>query len=234
MTRDRTPAPRAGNVEIDAFLKKVAETPAPQGRSGRGRLIFAMDATASRQPSWDRACHVQAEMFAATAALGGLDVQLVWYRGHGECKVTPFASDPQALSRRMQGVACLGGLTQIGRVLNHAIKETERRPVDALVFVGDAAEEDVDRLSDYAGRLGLLRVPVFVFHEGGDPGARYAFQQIAKLSGGAYCAFDSSSADQLKQLLGAVAAYAAGGRRALEDYGRRQGGAALRLLADLR
>jgi hypothetical protein len=37
----------------------------------------------------------------------------------------------------------------------------------------------------------------------------------------------------LRALLGAVAAYAAGGRRALADYGKRAGGAALLLTRQL-
>jgi len=80
----------------------------------------------------------------------------------------------------------------------------------------------------------LLGVPIFVFHEGGDPIAGAAFRQIAKLSRGAYLSFDLASAERLKELLGAVAVYAAGGYRALADYGERKGGAVLRLTSQLR
>ncbi len=76
--------PNPNRTEIDAFLAKVAATPAPAA-GGRGRLIFALDATMSREPTWDTACHIQAEMFEATRAIGGLDVQLVFFRGFGEC-----------------------------------------------------------------------------------------------------------------------------------------------------
>lgn len=209
----------SGAAEVEAFLRQVAATPArPQG-GRRGRLIFGMDATASRQPSWDRACRIQGEMFEATAELGGLDVQLVFYRGFRECKASPWVSNARDLMDRMTGVSCRGGRTQIGRVLNHALKETRTRKVDALVFVGDCMEEDVDHLCGHAGELGLLGVPAFLFHEGGDPAARLAFRQIARLTGGAYCPFDGASARQLRDLLGAVAAFAAGGRPALEAYG---------------
>ncbi len=223
--------PRAGGGggDVDAFLERVAMTPAPRGAGERGRLIFAMDATASRMPTWDTACHIQGRMFEETEALGGLDVQLVFYRGFGECKSSPWLSDSKALLRRMARVYCVGGHTQIGRVLKHALKETGRRKVNALVFVGDCMEEDVDSLCHYAGELGLLGVPVFVFHEGVDANAALAFQQIARLSGGAYCRFDMGSAEQLRSLLGAVAVFAAGGRRALEDFSNRDGGAALRI-----
>ena len=88
-------------------------------------------------------------------------------------------------------------------------------------------EEEIDDLCHYAGELGLKGVPMFIFHEGNDPVAAQAFRQFVRLTNGAYCRFDSSSANQLKELLAAVAVYAAGGLRALEDYGRRGGGAAV-------
>ncbi|HET8727961.1 MAG TPA: VWA domain-containing protein [Alphaproteobacteria bacterium] len=226
---DRLPTTNTNQSEVDAFLVKLAAAPKPRAAGGRGRLIFAMDATASRQPTWDRACHIQAEMFEATEALGGVDVQLVFYRGFRECRASPFVSSARDLLQRMAGVQCLAGHTQIGRVLNHAAKETRKAKVNALVFVGDAFEEDVDAVGQKAGQLGLLGVPAFVFHEGGDPIAGRVFRQIATLTNGAYCPFDASSAKQLKDLMGAVAVYAAGGRQALEDYGRRRGGEALRL-----
>jgi hypothetical protein len=200
---------------------------------GRGRLIFALDATASRQPSWDRACRLQGEMFEATTALGGLDVKLVFYRGFDECKASRWLSSATELHRVMRAVSCLGGETQIERVLDHAIAETRKQRVGALVFVGDAMEENVDRLCRLSGELGLLGVPIFLFHEGGNPIAASAFRQMAKLSRGAYLAFDAASAERLKELLGAVAVYAAGGYRALADYGKRKGGDVLRLTAQL-
>jgi hypothetical protein len=208
--------------------------PAARPSGGRGRLIFALDATASRQPSWDRACRIQGEMFEATAALGGLDVKLVFYRGFNECKASRWMTNAADLHRAMRSVSCLGGETQIERVLDHAIAEARKERVGAVVFVGDAMEESVDRLSQLAGELGLLGVPVFVFHEGRDGVAANAFQQIAKLSRGAYLSFDLGSADRLKELLGAIAVYAAGGHRALADYSKNKSGEVLRLTAQLR
>lgn len=212
---------KSETADVDAFLAKLKATP-PVGQ-GRGRLIFAMDATASREPTWAQACRIQNEMFSATAALGGLDVQLVFYRGIDECKATGWLSDADALVRRMTAVRCAAGETQLGKVLAHAAREAAKSKVGALVFVGDCMEESVDTVCARAGELGLLGVPAFMFHEGDDMVAAKAFQQIAKLTGGAYCRFDSSSADQLKRLLGAVAAYVAGGAPALEDYSRRTG-----------
>jgi hypothetical protein len=224
------PPAKSSTAEVDAFRRRLAAMPAVNPAGGRGRLLFAMDATASRQPTWDRAQHLQGEMFSETAALGGLDVQLVYFRGFGECRASPWVSDSARLLKAMTSVSCLGGQTQIGRVFAHGIGETKRRKINALVYVGDCMEEDVDALAAQAGELGMLGVPVFVFHEGDDPAARAAFQQFAKLSGGAYCRFDSSSAASLRELLSAVAVYASGGRKALADYAQRAGGE-VRLLA---
>ena len=219
---------QAGSV-IDRFLDKVAATPVPVGGEGKGRLLFAMDATASREPSWDHACQIQGKMFEATAALGGLSVQLTYYRGFNEFRATKWLDNSRALVRHMSAVYCLGGHTQIRKVLKHAIRETKREKLGALVFVGDCMEENVDDLCAMAGELGLLKVPAFMFHEGGETQASLAFRQIARLSGGAYLQFDAHSAAQLKSLLAAVAVYAAGGRRALAKLGKRQGGAALQI-----
>jgi hypothetical protein len=224
---------KTSDPEVADFLNKVAATANAKSAGGSGRLIFAMDATASREPTWDRACHIQGEMFSETAALGGLEVQLVFYRGFGECRASRWARNAQDLLRFMTAVRCLGGQTQIGKVFRHAVRETGKKKVDAIVFVGDAMEEDIDRLCHAAGELGLLGLPVFLFHEGGDPIVRRAFQQIARLSGGAYCPFDSASAQQLRDLLAAVAVYAAGGRRALLDFEGRQSGGQLRLTQQL-
>ena len=177
---------RKGDGDVAAFLEEVRRLPArPEPGGGRGRLVFALDATASREPAWDRACDVQASMFLEAERLGGLDVQLVYYRGFGECRASRWVGQPSELVRLMRSVRCVAGRTQIARVLRHAAGETGRERVHALAFVGDAMEENVDRLCRLAGELGLNGVPVFVFHEGGDPIAAKAFQQIARLSRGA-------------------------------------------------
>lgn len=220
---------KSSHTEVAEFLRKVAATPAVKPTGGRGRLIFAMDATASREPTWDTACHIQGQMFQETAVLGGLDIQLCYYRGLGAFNASPWLSSSPALLRRMTAVFCLGGHTQIEKVLRHTIAETNKKKVNALVFVGDCMEEDLDRLCHLAGQLGLQGVPAFVFHEGGDPIAERAFKQIAHLTRGAYCHFDANSAQQLRDLLSAVAVYAAGGRQALENFGKRKGGVVLQL-----
>jgi hypothetical protein len=232
--RDRLPAKKSSAGEVDAFLSKLARVSPAAPVQGKGRLIFAMDATASREPTWDRACHIQGEMFQETAALGGLQVQLVFYRGFGECKAGPWVDSSTELVRRMTMVRCLGGQTQIRKILKHTLKEAERHRVNALVFVGDCMEEDVDELCHLAGQLGLRGVPAFMFQEGGEPVATRAFRQIARLTNGAYCGFDASSARQLRELLSAVAVFAAGGRTALQDFSDRTGGATRQLTSQVK
>lgn len=198
--------------DVDGFLRTAAAVAEP-GRAAR--LIFALDATMSRQPTWDLAAGVQAGMFEAAASLGSLSVQLVYFRGSGECRSSRWVADPRALSAMMTGIDCRSGPTQIGRVLRHAEAENGRATVRAIVFVGDAMEENIDDLCAVAGRLGLRGVKAFMFHEGGDGAAGQAFAQVARLTGGAALAFDARAPASLAGLLRAVAAYARGGEAAL-------------------
>jgi hypothetical protein len=223
--------PAAGSssaVEVAEFVARLKATPvAPRGR---GRLVFAMDATMSREPTWDMALALQADMFQAVKDVGGLDVQLVYFRGAGECRASRWVSDPGALARLMTTVSCRGGQTQIGKVLSHARGEAEVRKVHALVYVGDAMEENVDELCRRAGELALLGLPVFLFQEGDEERAARAFKEIARLTKGAWCRFDRGSADQLKALLTAVAVYASGGQKALLALSQHSRGSGARLL----
>ena len=237
MGKDRspqTPAPASSRPEIEAFIQRVKSLgPAATG-GGRGRLVFALDATMSRQPTWDSACALQADMFREAASIGGLDIQLVYFRGLGECRASGWVAGAEKLAGLMSGIDCRGGHTQIGKVLSHARQEHGKQRVQALVFVGDAMEEAIDDLCTAAGELGLLGMPVFMFQEGGDPVAESAYREIARLSRGAYCRFDTGAAHELRELLRAVAAYAAGGIKALADLSARKSSGARLLLAQLK
>ncbi len=167
---------RSDKQAIDQFINEVRSLPKQGG--GQGRLIFALDATASREATWDQACHLQSELFMATRDLGGLSIQLCYYRGFGEFKATGF-------------------VTETGQLLN-------------------------------------LRTPVFMFHEGSDAHARAVFQQVSKLSGGAYAPFDRSSPQVLKDLMAAVAVYASGGAKALQDFSSRSSPEVKRLTKQIR
>lgn len=222
----------SANRSVSEFLDKLASVPAVKVSDLPARLVFAIDATASRGPTWERACRIQGQMFESASALGGIEIQLCYYQGADLFYAGSWCASTDHLRREMAAAYCEAGYTQIGRVLRHAEAEAGSRRVNAVVFVGDCMEEHEDELAAAAGRLGIRNVPVFMFQEGNDTVAARTFRKIADLSGGAYCHFDGSSADQLKSLLGAVAAYAAGGRKALEDYGRKQQGRQVLLLID--
>ena len=211
--------------DIAAFVAQ-ARAMSPLTAGAKGRLVFALDATMSRQPTWDMACALQADMFREAAASGSLNIRLVYYRGMSECRASGWISDSAQLARLMSKIDCQGGSTQIGRVLSEARREAVASGVRAVVFVGDAMEEAVDDLCAKAGELGLLKVPVFMFQEGHDGIAEQAFREIARLTGGAWCRFDPGAAAQLRELLRAAAAYAAGGREALLRLSKSGSGAA--------
>jgi hypothetical protein len=213
-SKDTPLAPRGAKDDVSAFVEAARRTPAPT-QGTRGRLIFALDATMSRQPTWDLAQALQGKMFQVAAGLGGLDVQLVYFRGLNECRASNFVSGGQGLAELMGRIQVRGGETQIRKVLVHARDEAKRVKVGALVFVGDAMEENPDRLAALAGELALLGLKAFMFQEGRDPAAQRTFSEIARLTGGAYSAFDAGASARLEALLRAAAAYAAGGSAAL-------------------
>ena len=129
-TGQKQPARATSDAEVADFVRRMKQL-GPRIGTGNGRLLFAMDATMSRQPTWDMALALQADMFEAVKAVGGLDVQLVYFRGAGECRASKWVSDPSALAALMTRVTCAGGYTQIRKVLSHARKEAAAKPVNA-------------------------------------------------------------------------------------------------------
>jgi hypothetical protein len=200
---------------VDKFLAAVASSPA-----ARGNLVFALDATASRERTWDTACQLQAQMFQEVANIGSLSMQLAYFRGPhgvgGECKASRWIDNPADLAAAMSKIRCHAGYTQIGNILDHVSRETLHRKINAMVFVGDACEEKHTTLIEAASRLAKLNVPVFLFQEGRDPDAQRLFEEIARMTRGAYHRFDQGAAQQLRELLRAVAAFSVGGTTALE------------------
>jgi hypothetical protein len=218
-----TTAPTQISPRVAALLNKM--------QAARGRLIFALDATASREATWDMAAQLQASMFEQAAKVGGLDVQLVYYRGADEVRHSSWFTDAHELVSRMHAIRCMAGTTKIAKILRHIRGEHEREKVSAAIFVGDACEETPSTLYDAAAGLG---VPLFVFQEG-DGLALYVdqrgefisehppqkveqiFHELARLTNGAYAKFDAGAAAKLGELLQAVAAFAVGGVTALAN-----------------
>jgi hypothetical protein len=220
----------------DVIAMGSGATPAPR----RGRLIFALDATASRQPTWDLARDLQAKMFRAAAPVGKLDVQLAFYRGQGEdrqCRFSRWLSSGDEVVALMNKIECRGGYTQIGRILKHTLHEHEKAPVQRLIFIGDACEEignwpsayvaadlgleeggEDERevpLAELANALGRAGVPIHIFQEGRDPDVMRLFRMLALRSGGEYHEFNPAKLDLLAEQLGAVARLAVGDAMAI-------------------
>ena len=211
----KPPSGRSSPGEIDRFLQQSRSLAAYVEK--HPRLLFAIDATASRQPTWDSACEIQHQMFTATNNVASLAVQLCYFRGFHDFTASAWLTDSAKLARKMSAVRCEGGHTQIARLLQHAQKEHRKVPIRALVFIGDAIEESPDTLCNLAGQCGLFKLPLFMFQEGRDPTVANTFKDMARLSGGAFANFDHHSASRLATLLGAVARYAAGGKKALDN-----------------
>jgi hypothetical protein len=187
----------------------------------RGRLMFALDATASREPTWAIARELQAKMFREATPIGKLDLRLVFYGGNS-CRKSEWVSSGAELARLMAKIACGAGMTQIGRVLDHVLREHEQAPVQAVTFIGDAMEEEIDMLAHKAAKLGSAGVPIFIFQEGRDSNVRKVFRLLALKSGGAYFEFNSDkpwAVEQLSEQLNAVARLAVGDAEALERIG---------------
>src|SRR4030095_15264694 len=156
--RNLTPA----KASIDQFLAEASRAKVPT-TYGTHRLLFAIDATASRQPTWDLACELHAELFTEAARLGNIAIQLCYYRGLSEFVASRWATTPAQLHDQMGAVQCLGGRTQLNRLLTHAVHQAAAHPVRALVFIGDCFEEDEMETVRLCGPMALLGTPVFRF-----------------------------------------------------------------------
>ena len=210
--------PKTSSGQLGDFLAQVKKTPSRIQRESVGRLVFGMDATASREKTWDNACQIQSKMFRATDDIGAINVQLCYYRGFSEFQCSGWSSSGEELIKEMTNVSCLGGHTQIAKIFKHALEEHRTQKIRALVFVGDALEENADELCYLAGKFGVFNIPIFMFQEGSNGAVMSIFKQVALLSGGAYAPFNSGSVKELQDLLSSVAVFVAGGHKALEKF----------------
>ena len=174
--RPPRPSPGAGLVAA-GDRRRSSSACARSGRrprgGKRGRLIFALDATMSRQPTWDTACALQADMFREAAAAGGLDIQLVYFRGLGECRASGWVAQSERLAASDVG-------DRLPRRPHPNRQGTQPRAPGIQQDSGcrrwSSSATPWRRKSTIcaqaAGELGLLGVPVFMFQEGSDPRRR--------------------------------------------------------------
>lgn len=185
----------------------------------RPRLLFAMDATASREACWNVAKEITGAMFEAVP--GELDVALAYHSGGLLQQMTEFSSQAKAFLDKVQSVRCSAGSTALNQILD---KATQTIGLKAFIYIGDCFEENPTLAVELAEQLKLKGVRCFIFHDvssqlqGYDTkAARKVFEQIAKITGGALLPFDEKSPALVRELLAAISIYATGGIKALEQ-----------------
>jgi hypothetical protein len=192
-----------------------AEPPAETGTPARPRLVFAVDATASREPAWATARQVTDALVKALP--GELDVALAVHGGSRVHTFTAFTDDPAKLRDRAAGVVCEAGLTRLLPILETALK---RPAVRVVVYIGDVFEESLHHGRRLADAMGKRDTKLIVLHDTADPTARRdaeVFWDLAKRTGGCVLPFDANAPGRLRDLLSAVAVYAVGGEKLLQE-----------------
>jgi hypothetical protein len=192
-----------------------AEPPMETGAPSRPRLVFAVDATASREPAWKAARQVTDALVKALP--GELDVALAVHGGSRVHTFTAFTSDAATLRDRAAGVACEAGLTRLLPILNASLKQ---QAVKVIVYIGDVFEENLPHGRQLADSLGARGTKLIVLHDTADPSARRdaeIFWDLAKRTGGCVLPFDANAPGRLRDLLAAVAVYAVGGEQLLRE-----------------
>ena len=193
-----------------------AEPPADAGTPPRPRLVFAVDATASREPAWAAARKVTDTLVQALP--GALDVALAVHGGARVHTFTPFTNNAATLRDRAAGVTCEAGMTRLLPILSTSLR---RQAVRVVVYIGDVFEESLPQARQIADSLGLRGTKLIVLHDtSADPNARRdaeVFWDLAKRTGGCVLPFDASAPERLRDLLSAVAVYAVGGEKLLRE-----------------
>jgi hypothetical protein len=195
-----------------------AEPPMETITPARPRLVFAVDATASREPAWAAARQVTDALVKALP--GQLDVALAVHGGSRVHTFTPFTSNAATLRDRAAGVACQAGMTRLLPILSTSLKHPAVRVV---IYIGDVFEESVIQGRRLADNMGQRGTKLIVLHDTADPAARLdaeVFWDLAKRTGGCVLPFNASASGRLRELLSAVAVYAVGGETLLQERAR--------------
>ena len=213
----RSPDRESESGKIPVPGKAAAGTPQVQRASlaglaaagtGRPRMVFGIDATASREHAWDTARTVTDSLFSA--APGGIEVALAAHGGNRLSLFTGFHTDVAPLRRAAAAITCEKGMT---RLLDMAEATLQHPGVRALVYVGDCFEEDPLRAMVLADRMRLRGIRLVVLHDLSSAAREDAhfFAVMAARTGGLVLPFDAASLDALRDVLASLAAYVAGG-----------------------
>jgi hypothetical protein len=192
-----------------------SEPPGEMNTPSRPRLVFAVDATASREPAWAAARQVTDALFKALP--GELDVALAVHGGSHVHTFTAFTTNANTLRDHAAGVSCRAGLTRLLPILSTSLKQ---RAVRVVIYIGDVFEESVLHGRRLADSMGAQGTKLIVLHDTADPAARRdaeVFWDLAKRTGGCVLPFDATAPSRLRDLLSAVAVYAVGGEKLLRE-----------------
>lgn len=209
LTSSRTSVARPQGLAHTALKNLAARNMMPSGPTNIG---FVIDATASREDTWEDAKTIQCDMFNQIAGMGQMRLRLVHFGGD-ELTDRGYANSPDIVHAQMNETVCRGGSTQIIESLDALLASPDADQPRSIILVGDSFEEDSDALLERATTLADKKIKVYAFQEGDESDAAYAFRMLAEKTGGAYAVFGADM--PLKELCQGVALQAIGGNAAL-------------------
>ncbi|NRA46534.1 MAG: hypothetical protein HRU09_16405 [Oligoflexales bacterium] len=127
-------------------------------KKSRPKLLFSMDATASREHSWLIAQDITSSMFDEVP--GELDVALAYHGGGILKNVSPFKSNAKQFKDAVSVVRCDAGPTALNAILQEA---SEVNGLKAMIYIGDCYEEPFVEAEYYARQLKLKGTRAFMF-----------------------------------------------------------------------
>ena len=176
------------------------------------KIGFLIDATASREHTWEQAQTIQAKMFKAVSGLKAVSLRLVYF-GDNRLTALGWENNPNSVARHMAAVRCHAGLTQIIEGLQSFINEGPEEKAAAIILIGDCFEENSGQAERAAILLKEKGIKLFSFIEGDDPTAQFVFRRLSEITGGKFARFGSDL--PLSDLCEGVALLASGGEKAL-------------------
>jgi hypothetical protein len=183
------------------------------------RIGFLVDATGSRNKTWERAQGIQSKMFRAAYGIKAIKLRLVHFGG-GSLTTRNWDDDTKSVAANMAAVRCQAGLTQILEGLQSFIDETPEDRATAIILIGDYFEECSTQAKITAVRLKDMGIKVYSFIEGNDHTAQTVFRNLAEISGGKFARFGDDL--PLADLCQGVALLASGGKKALRQLGNKK------------
>lgn len=201
----------AGTQAIkNALLRTAPPTKKPDTNIG-----FIIDATASRQDTWDTAQKTQAAMLSelANGFADRVTIELVTFGGDVLNAPTQAVSHIDA-AKRLAEVECKAGSTQFIDALQPFVERKDNR-TKSIIIVGDFFEENIETVYDVARKLAQKKIKIFTFQEGhyDNDDTETFFRELARITGGAYAKFGSPV--QLSKLCADVIDLTLGGCNAL-------------------